>query len=102
MTEYFAVIDDEGRMGPFATMHEASVVLKEASKHRCHTDEQARQFFLNGSAVVKVETKNGNAVFFNLGWPAREKPARQELPTENREALPEMVMAKAPLRRKPK
>jgi len=102
LIEYFAVIDDEGRKGPFATVREAATVLTEASKQRGHTDEQARQFFLDGSAVVKVETKNGKVVFSSFDWLAREEPARQELPPEIREALPEMIMAKAPLHRKRK
>jgi len=103
MTEYFAVMDEDGlRWGPFDTMDEATRFLKEIATNRNYTDEQADQLFLHESAVVKVETRNGKVVFFNLGWPAREESARQGLPTETREALPEMVMAKAPLRRKPK
>jgi hypothetical protein len=101
MTEYFAVIDEDGfRRGPFDTMEEATQFLKEIAMDRGYTDEQAEQLFLHGSAVVKVETKNGKVSFFNLGWPAREETARQDVPTETREALPEMVMAQAPRRKK--
>lgn len=101
MTEYFAVIDDDGlRRGPFETMDEATQFLKEIAMDRGYTDEQAEQLFLHGSAVVKVETRNGKVAFFNLGWPAREESARQDAPSETREALPEMVMAKVPLPKK--
>jgi len=101
MTEYFAVIDEDAiRRGPFETMDEATQFLKEIAMDRGYTDEQAEQLYLHGSAVVKVETKNGNATFFHLGWPEREESARQNVPTETREALPEMVMAQAPRRKK--
>jgi hypothetical protein len=103
MTEYFAVIDEDGvRRGPFETMKEAIRFLKEIAMDRGYTDEQADQLFLQGSAVVKVEIKNGKVAIFNLGWQAREECARQGLPTESREALPEMVMARATLSAKPK
>jgi len=98
MTEYFAVIDEDGlRKGPFDTMEEATQFLKEIAMDRGYTDEQAEQLFLHGSAVVKVETSKGRLKFFNLGWRAREVSSNQELPKAIREALPEMVMAKAPL-----
>jgi hypothetical protein len=103
LIEYFAVIDEDGlRRGPFETMEEATRFLKDIAMDRGYTDEQADQLFLHGSAVVKVETINGKVDIFNLGWPAREESSSQELPTEIRVALPEMVMAKAPLRGKPK
>ena len=101
MTEYFAVIDDDGvRRGPFDTMEEATQFLKEIAMDRGYTDEQAEQLFLHGSVVVKVETSKGRLKFFNLGWAEREATARQELPKAIREALPEMVMAKAPCAKK--
>jgi len=101
MTEYFAVIDDDGvRRGPFDTMEEATDFLKEIAMDRGYTDEQAEQLFLHGSAVVKVETSKGRLKFFNLGWRAREVSSNQELPKAIREALPEMVMAKAPCAKK--
>jgi len=103
MTEYFAVMDDDGlRWGPYKTMDEATQFLKEIATARGYTDEEADQLFLHRSAVVKVEINQGKVVFFNLGWPAREESASQELPTEPREAMPEMVMAKAPQRRNSK
>jgi hypothetical protein len=101
MIEYFAVIDEDGlRRGPFETMEEAARFLKEIAMDRGYTDEQAEQLFLHGSAVGKVETKNGRVAFFNPSWLAREESASQELPTTIREALPEIIMAKAPLRGK--
>ncbi len=78
MTEYFAVIDDEGRRGPFATMEQAASFLKEASRARRHTNLQARDFFLFESSVVQVEEMDGQLEFFNLGWLAREESGRQE------------------------
>ena len=78
-TEYFAVIDDEKqRRGPFATMHEASAILKEASRLRGYTDEIARHFFLCESSVVEVQIVNGHMEFFNVGWLAREESGREE------------------------
>ncbi len=78
-TEYFAVIDDEmQRRGPFATMHEASAILKEASRLRGYTDEIARHFFLCESSVVEVQIVNGHMEFFNVGWLAREESGREE------------------------
>jgi hypothetical protein len=79
MTEYFAVIDDENqRRGPFATMREASAVLKEASRSRGYTNEEARHFFLCESSVVEVQVVNGQMEFFNVGWLAREEAKREE------------------------
>ena len=78
-TEYFAVIDDEKlRRGPFATMQEASVILKEAARVRGYTDEKARHFFLCESSVVEVQVVNGQMEFFNVGWLAREESRREE------------------------
>ena len=77
MTEYFAVINDEGlRRGPFHTIGEASRFLKDVSSDRRYTDEEARQFFLYESAVVMVETVNGREEVINVGWLAREKSGR--------------------------
>jgi len=78
MTEYFAVIDDEGRTGPFRTMQEAAAILEDASVARGHTDEEARNFFLDESSVVKVQIVDGKMEFFNLGWLAREEFRMQE------------------------
>ncbi len=103
LIEYFAVIDDDGlRQGPFETLDEASHFLHEVASERGYTDEQANEFFSHGSAVVKVETRNGKVVLFNLGWPEREKLVRPKTSPAKRGPLPEMVMAKAPLRGKRK
>jgi hypothetical protein len=102
MIEYFAVMDADGlRWGPFETVDEAAQFLKELVADRGSTAELADQLFLHESAVVKVETKNGKVVLYHLGWPPREESSTRELPAETREALPEMVMAKAPLPGKP-
>jgi hypothetical protein len=103
LIEYFAVIDEDGlRGGPFKTLEDATGFLRKFALNRGYTHEQSDQFFLHESAVVKMETKNGKVAIFHLSWQAREESSSQGLPTEMREALPEMVMAKAPLRRKPK
>jgi hypothetical protein len=101
MTEYYAVIDDLGRKGPFTTMQEASTVLKDASKARGHTDEQAIHFFLHESSVVEVLTLNGQQEFFNLGWLAREKSGREDSPTDTEDATEELdqVVELSPQRR---
>ena len=79
MTEYFAVIDEDGlRRGPFETMEEATRFLKEIALDRGYTDEQANQLFLHESAVVKVQTSKGRSKFFNLGWKAWKPSERQE------------------------
>jgi hypothetical protein len=102
MTEYFAVIDEDGlRGGPFQTMNEATRFLTQSALDRGYIDEEADQFFHHGSAVVKVEIEDGRAVFFHLGWPPREDSSIQQLAVESREAMPEMVMAKAPPPRNP-
>jgi|SRR5476651_569181 hypothetical protein len=73
MTEYFAVIDDDNRRGPFDTMREPVALLKANSKARGHTDEQARHFFLHESSVQQVETVDGKVDCFCLGWLGREE-----------------------------
>jgi hypothetical protein len=97
MTEYYAVIDDQGRTGPFQTMQEASRVLKDASKSRGHTDAQARQFFLYESSVVEVQSLNGQQEFFNLGWLARDESGREELPSEMAVTFQEPNQLKDPI-----
>jgi hypothetical protein len=82
MIEYYAVIDDLGRTGPFPTMLEASSVLKDASKARGHTDEESIHFFLHESSVVEVQNLSGKLEFFNVGWLAREKSGREDSVTE--------------------
>jgi hypothetical protein len=84
MTEYFAVIDDDDRRGPFDTLHEPVALLKQASRDRGHTDEQANHFFLHQSAVEQVDTVGGKVECFSLGWRAREQSGRGgELSSEN-------------------
>jgi hypothetical protein len=101
--EYFAVMDEDGvRRGPFATMDEATRFLQDVALVRGYTDEQADQFFLRESAVVKVETTDGAVVFYNLNCPGREASAKRKIPIATSEGLPEMVMAKVPLRGKRK
>jgi hypothetical protein len=78
MTEYFAVIDDDNRRGPFDTMHEPIALLKQASRDRGYTDEQANHFFLHQSAVEQVDTVGGKVECFSLGWRAREESGRDE------------------------
>jgi hypothetical protein len=78
MTEYFAVLGDNDRRGPFASMHEPVELLKQASRDRGDTEEQAQHFFLNQSAVEEVVTVDGKTECFRLGWLAREKAGRDE------------------------
>ena len=73
MTEYFAVIDDDNRRGPFDTIREPVALLKANSKARGHTDEQARHFFLHESSVQQVETVDGKVDCFCLGWLGHEE-----------------------------
>jgi hypothetical protein len=99
MTEYFAVMDEDGRRrGPFDTKKEAADVLWKIAMERGYTDEQADQLLLHESAIVRVETKNGEVALFNLGWPLRNESSSLEIPAEKRNAMPEKVMAKAPRR----
>ena len=78
MTEYFAVLDDDDRRGPFDTMQEPVALLKANSKARGHTDEQAQHYFLNQSAVEQVETVEGKVECIRLGWMNREKSGSQD------------------------
>ncbi len=78
MTEYFAMIGDDDRRGPFDTMHEPVALLKQASRDRGHTDEQANHFFLHESAVEQMDTVGGKVECFSLGWRAREQSGRDE------------------------
>lgn len=78
MTEYFAVIGDFDRRGPFETMHEPVALIKQASKALGHTDEQAQHFFLYQSAVEQVDTVGGKAECIRLGWQAREASGVEE------------------------
>ena len=78
MTEYFAVIDDDDRWGPFDTLREPIALLKESSKARGHTDDQARHFFLHESSVQQVDTVDGKVDCICLGWLGREESGREE------------------------
>ena len=72
MTQYFAVLDDFDRRGPFDNMQEPVALIKQASKDLRHTPEQAEQFFLHQTAVEQVDIVNGKSECFRLGWQARE------------------------------
>jgi hypothetical protein len=78
MNQYFAVLNNEERHGPFDTIGEACRLLKQTSHDRGYTPEQAQQFFLHGSAVEQVDTVNGNPECFQVGWLAREQSGRME------------------------
>jgi len=84
MIEYFAVLDDNDRRGPFESMNEPVEILKKTSSDRGYTDAQAQNFFLHHSAVEQVDTVGGKTECFRLGWLAREESGRNEkLPPEN-------------------
>ena len=83
MTEYFAVLDDHDRRGPFQSMHEPVELLKQTSRDRGYTEEQAQNFFLHQSAVEQVDTIGDKTECFRLGWQAREKSGmNEELPPD--------------------
>ncbi len=79
MTEYFAVLDDYDRRGPFDNMEEPVALIKQASKDLGHTEEQARRFFLYQTAVEQVDVVDGKTECFCLGWQAREESGRERL-----------------------
>ena len=87
MTEYFAVLDDFDRRGPFETMREPVALIKQASKALGHTDEQAQHFFLHQSALERVDTVDGKQECFRVGWQARERSGREELTTDESEEI---------------
>jgi|ERR1700677_134131 len=72
MTQYYAVLDDFDRRGPFDTMQEPVDLIKKTSKDLGHTKEEAQQFFLHQTAVEQVDIVNGKTECFRLGWQARE------------------------------
>ncbi len=86
MTEYFAVLGDFDRRGPFETMREPVALIKEASKALGHTDEEAQHFFLYQSAVEQVDSMDGKEECVRLGWQARERSGR-ELTTDESEEV---------------
>jgi hypothetical protein len=55
MSQYFAVIHDDDRWGPFDSIHEPLALLNQSSRDRNHSDEQAYDFFTNGSAIRVVD-----------------------------------------------
>jgi hypothetical protein len=83
MIEYFAVIDDDDRWGPFDTMQEPVALLKQSSRDRGYTHEQANQFFLHQSALEQVNTVDGKVESFTLGSLAQAEFGREELPSKN-------------------
>jgi len=87
MTEYFAVLDDFDRRGPFSTMREPVALIKQASKDLGHTEEEAQQFFLYQSAVEQVNTVDGNAECIRLGWQAREASGVEEEATDESQGI---------------
>jgi hypothetical protein len=78
MTEYFAVLDDFDRRGPFSTMQEPVALIKKASKDSGHSEEEAQQFFLYQTAVEQVDIVNGKEECIRLGWQAREASGAEE------------------------
>ncbi len=76
MIQYYAVIDDDCRTGPFDTLQESIALLKGNSKARGHTPEQARHFFLHESSVEQVETIDGKVDCVRLGWLVRQESGR--------------------------
>jgi hypothetical protein len=79
MTQYFAVLENEDRRGPFDTIGEACRLLKRISRDRGHTPDQALQFFLHTSAVEQVDTLHGKPECFQPGWLAEEKSSPIEI-----------------------
>ena len=59
MTQYFVVIHQDDRWGPFDSIHEPIALLNQASKDRGHSDTQAYDFFHHESAIEQVETVGG-------------------------------------------
>ena len=87
MTQYFAVLDDFDRRGPFDNMQEPVALIKQASKDLRHTPEQAEQFFLHQTAVEQVDIVNGKPECFRLGWQAREASGVEEAGAESQDNL---------------
>jgi len=79
-SQYFAILDEGDRRGPFHSMMEPVALLKQISRDRGHTQAQARDFFHFQSAVEQVETLNGEEKCFRVGWLDRERTGRLKLP----------------------
>lgn len=82
MIEYFAVLDGYDRRGLFNSADKAVELLKQISRGRGHTSEEANDFFLHGSAVEQVEIWNGKIDCIYLGWQTREKAGVDSLQRE--------------------
>ena len=89
MKEYFAVLDEHDRQGPYHSPQEPIEILKQTSKARGHTKEEAQHFFLHQSAVEMEDTDGENIECIRLGWLAREEAGRDEelLPEDSFEIL---------------
>jgi hypothetical protein len=77
--EYFAVLDDDNRRGPFHSMGEAGGFLRHVSRYLGHTNEQAHHFFAHESAIEQVETLDGREQRVRVGWLEREKTGRLDV-----------------------
>jgi hypothetical protein len=82
MTQYYAVLDDFDRRGPFDTLQEPVDLIRKASKDLGHTKGEAQHFFLYQTAVEKVDFVNGKRECFRLGWQAREASGVEEEATD--------------------
>jgi hypothetical protein len=87
MTQYFAVLDDSDRRGPFATSQEPVALIKKASRDLGHTPEQAEHFFLHQAAVEQVDTADGRTKCIRLDWPAREDSKSENKATDKSQAV---------------
>ncbi len=68
MTRYFAVLDNK-RHGPFDSIGKACRLIKQVSRDRGDTPEEAQQFFLRDSAVEQTDTLNSD--LFTTGLASR-------------------------------
>jgi hypothetical protein len=57
MIQYFAVIHDDDRWGPFESIHEPVALLNLSSRDRGHTEEEAHYFFRHGCALEHVDVR---------------------------------------------
>ena len=78
MIQYFALIGKDDRRGPFESLCKPVELLKEISEALGHSKEEARNFFLHGSAVEKVEVIDGKTDRINVGWLAREEACKDD------------------------
>jgi hypothetical protein len=88
MTEYFAVLGENDRRGPFCSIRESVSLLKKISRTRGHTDEQAYNFILHQSSVERVETVDGKVECQRVSWQAREESGlAEQLPQKSGKLL---------------